>query len=193
MLDNDKLDLALSQISPISIGYTGVRAVRSKYMKEPLSVKGSLIVGGRYNCPNYLLLKMGLPFAGALYIARDIETAMAETGAVSEKSTKVSFRISYKLDNVLDLTDQENLDILHTSYQELTGNWREMNEECQISPTQRLGLAVQRSTNFSASKSRSAKTKIGNIYNIVIFIDEANEATTVKQNGISLKAEIINE
>jgi RES domain-containing protein len=191
VLEDRDLDVALSKISPIAIEGRGARFIRHKFRKEPLSVKGSLKTGGRYNIPDYLLEEMGLPFAGALYVARNIKIAMAETGADSEQSTKVSFRIIYKLDTVLDLTNKKNLNILRTSYQELTGNWRETNEECEIAPTQSLGLAVMRSNQFNAIKYPSAKTSKGNNYNLAIFIDELNEIDTIEQDGIYLKAEII--
>jgi hypothetical protein len=83
------------------------------------------------------------------------------------------------------------LTILRTSYQELTGNWKETNEECEIAPTQMLGLAVMRSNKFNAIKYPSAKTSKGNNYNLAIFIDEVNELDTIDQDGIYLKAEII--
>jgi RES domain-containing protein len=192
VLDDRDLDIALGKISPVAMEDRGVRFVRRKYMNEPLSVKGSLLAGGRYNIPKHLLEEMGLPFTGALYIGRNIKIAMAETGADSEQSTKAIFRIMYKLDAVLDLTSKDNLRLLGTSYQELTGNWRETNdEECEISPTQRLGLGMKRSNRFSAIKCPSAKTQKGNNYNLVIFIDEANEMHEIEQEGIYIKAEII--
>jgi RES domain-containing protein len=192
VLDDCDLDNALARISPIMLEGRGVRYVRLKYQKQPLSVVGSLMYGGRYNIPKYLLEEMGLPFVGALYIGRNIKISMAETNIDSTQSTHVDFRILYKLDTVLDLTNTDNLRLLGTSYQELTGNWRETNEEkCEIAPTQRLGLAVQRSNRFNAIKCPSAKTHIGNNYNLVIFIDEANEMTAINERGIFLQAEII--
>jgi RES domain-containing protein len=191
VLNDSDLDDVLEQIYPMTVEGRGVRYVRVKYAGEPLSVKGSLWAGGRYNVPNSLLEEMGLPFAGALYIARNIKVAMAETNTDSEQSTYASFRILYKLDAVLDLTNRDNLMRLGTSYQELTGNWQETNEENEIAPTQRLGLAVQRSTRFSAIKCPSSKTTISNNYNLVIFIDEANIRQTIDELGISLRAQRI--
>lgn len=197
MLEDRDLDAALGRMSPICIEGIGVRLIRKMFMKEPLSVKGSVIAGGRYNIPGYLQEK-GLPIAGALYVARDIEIAMTELGTDLEQSKKVdpeslykliSFRISYKLDGVLDLTNSSNLSILKTSYQELTGNWREANEEYEIVPTQMLGLAVMRSNQFNVIKCHSAQTSRGNNYNLAIFIAEVNEIDTIDRDGIYLKAE----
>jgi RES domain-containing protein len=158
MLDDYNLDLALSQISPISMEDRAVRCQNIDYKDQPLSVKGSLINGGRFNIPGKLLEEKGLPFNSVLYIARNMEIAMEEVGAKWGSPKHVMFRILYKLDNVLDLTDRDNMSILGTNYQELTGNWRQINEElCEIASTQRLALAVRQSNRFNAIKVRSEK------------------------------------
>jgi RES domain len=192
MLDDYNLDLALNKISPISMEGRAVRCQNIDYKDKPLSVKGSLINGGRFNIPGKLLEEKGLPFESVLYIARNMDIAMKEADAKWGSAKHVMVRILYKLDNVLDLTDRDNLSILGTSYQELTGNWRQINDElCEISSTQRLALAVQRSNSFNAIKVHSEKTMIGENYNLVIFIDEVNELKEINRNGISLKAESI--
>lgn len=191
MLDDRQLDTALSTIVPVTKEGIGTRAIRNKYIKEPLSCKGSLISGGRYNPPKELLQIMNLPLKGALYISSSLDVSLSEVGAKSTSSLAY-FNITYNLSAVLDLTNSENLLTLGTSYQELTGNWRETNDEIkEFSPTQRLGLAIIRSRKFDSIKFHSSKTSIGNNYNLAIFIDEVNKDIIIEEKTIYLKAELV--
>jgi hypothetical protein len=193
MLDDSNLDIALSQISPISMKGRAIRCQSIDYQDKPLSVIGSLIHGGRFNIPAKLLEEKGLPFNSVLYIARNTQIAMEEVGAKWGSPNHVLVRILYELDNVLDLTNRDNMSILGTNYQELTGNWRQINEElCEIASTQRLALAVRQSNRFNAIKVHSEKTMIGENYNLVIFMDEVDKLKETNQNGIFLKAESVN-
>lgn len=65
--------------------------------------------------------------------------------------------IDVSLRRVADLTDQQTLNLLESSRQELTGHWEAENACRRLAPTQQLGLALAE-TEFSGFLSPSAKS-----------------------------------
>lgn len=98
------------------------RIVDHKYSNEPLSAKGSVAAGGRFNIGDNLSNLGFKPFP-ALYLAQDSDTALNEKFGVPEVANGLSaselalrketsftaVRVQVKLDNVFDLTNASNL------------------------------------------------------------------------------------
>ena len=100
------------------------RIVNFQYSDNPLSPKGSLINGGRFNYGSDIDPKTFHPFQ-ALYIAEDEATAYAERFTSSSKNKSTSFKphelalrtegsysvvaVNFDVANILDISNERNL------------------------------------------------------------------------------------
>jgi RES domain-containing protein len=195
MLDGDELEAALQRISPSSIDKLFYRLVRRQFVNEPLSTKGSLIAGGRYNLPSSFVLTneeeiVCVNAFACLYLASNLAVAEAEVHKKWNDSNYFAFEIYCRCDKVLDLTDEDNRKILHTSYQELTGRWSYDNERGNDSPTQKLALFAKNSERFTIIKYPSAQMSRpkSEDYNFAIFTDISDDSKQINSESVYLKA-----
>ena len=65
-----------------------------------------------------------------------------------------------------------------TNLQELTGNWRPLNAQGEIAPTQELGYAAYNIQKIEGLKVPSARSD--SAYNLVIFPDRLSPASFLK-------------
>jgi RES domain-containing protein len=141
----------------------GVRVIGHKYRHDSLGTTGALKFGGRYNIPE------GLPGAfGALYVAGDIETAEIEAGstAASDRWQKSYFLAMYKL-SIADLRQSGHLSKVGITSIEMSCNWKLMNVQETVAPTQELALALHAHTTAQGLIYPSNQNPSG--YNLVIF------------------------
>jgi RES domain-containing protein len=141
----------------------GVRVIGHKYRQDSLGTIGALKAGGRYNIPE------GLPGAfGALYVAGDIETAEIEAGstASSDRWQKSYFLAMYKL-SIADLRQSDHLNKIGITPDELSCNWKLMNIENTVAPTQKLASVFHQHTAAQGLIYPSNRNPQG--YNLVIF------------------------
>jgi RES domain-containing protein len=194
MLGGDDLQEALQRISPSFVDKSFYRIVRRKYRDQPLSIKGSLMTGGRYNIPKYFLVngqrKNCVDGFGSLYLSNTVEIAKAEVGIKKVFSQSV-FEIYCRCDKVLDLTNQDNLRILGTNDQEITGQWGRINDRGEVSPTQQLALYVKQSGKFATIKFPSAKKTKPVDCNLAVLIDVLDKSKRLSSENVHLEAKEI--
>jgi RES domain-containing protein len=194
MLGGDDLQAALQKISPSSVDKSFYRIVRRRYRDQPLSIKGSLRTGGRYNLPQYFIVngqqRNCIDGFGSLYLSRTVEIAEVEVGIKKVFSQSV-FEVRCRCDKVLDLTNQNNLSILGTNDQEITGQWGRMNDRGEGSPTQQLALCVKQSERFTTIKFPSAKKTRSIDYNLVVLINILDSSKQFSSENVYLEAKEI--
>ncbi len=174
MKTGQKLITAVQEIELFDSCGLGVRVISHKYRHDSLGTTGALKVGGRYNIPE------GLPGAfGALYVAGDIETAEIEAGstAAADKWQKSYFLAMYKL-SIADLRQPENLRQLGITPDELSYNWKLMNIEKTVAPTQKLASVFHHHTAAQGLIYPSNKNPQG--YNLVIFPEKTRTGYYLK-------------
>lgn len=161
MVDLERFLWLLHNIKGIPIKKPYYRFMAMKYARSPLNALGSRIVGGRYN------------FIGTfeiLYVAPDPQTSIEETITTPpfRFPPKVMITIEVNLQNVLDLSDLQNLTILGVDAGKLTLPWRKMQDiDRQEAYTQTIGRLVFESKIFEGLLYPSAK--VPGKYNLAIF------------------------
>jgi RES domain-containing protein len=152
----------------------GVRVIGHKYRHDSLGTTGALKFGGRYN------IREGLPSAfGALYVAGDMETAELEAGstAASDRWQKSYFLAMYKL-SIADLRQSDNLRKVGFTTDELSCDWKLMNIEETVAPTQKLALAFHQHTTAQGLIYPSNRNPNG--YNLAIFPEKTRPGYYLK-------------
>ena len=91
---------------------------------------------------------------------------------------------------VLDLANWNVQQALGTNLQELTGNWRLINAQNKLAPTQILGEAAYNLQSIEALKVPSARDP--NTYNLVVFPDRlsANSWLRVYDDSVTINARL---
>lgn len=163
MYEGKKLEQALKSITPVPFTRTMYRNSDIKYLllgSGPLSGEGAKFVDGRFH-----LKSQGIV---CYYASEDMYTSIDETYYQKEQNhpPRIFISLEIQLNNVLDLCYEDNWEVLQTSYQELTGNWK-YPLLTKPAPTQILGKAVYDSQRFEAIHFYTAKG--GNRRNIVVF------------------------
>ena len=103
-----------------------------------------------------------------LYVAEDPFTALAETmaplvlpmlpGSAYTPKPWVELPVHCVMSRVLDMTDASAQAKLESNYQELTGDWKVLQDQGLAAPTQRLGICAFQS-GFQAIRFPSSKLK----------------------------------
>ncbi len=143
------------------------RSMRKKYAKDPLTVVGSLILGGRYNPKGEF---------GALYLSDSSGTSWAEIKR-KDSNARVEdypiFSISIDLHKVLDLTDESVCEALKKRRgTDLIGENR--------TETQAMGKAV-REAGFEGILAPAA---VGGGKTLAVFMDHLAKNSSVVLSGI---------
>jgi RES domain-containing protein len=143
---------------------------------QPLWPKGPTFQGARFTPQGSF---------GSIYLASDAITALLEVEAVFLSSDEsfvprktppwAVFGVDGYLERVLDLTNPEVLERLHTSLSELTGNWlvpqaRFVQGKGLMPPTQLLGKMAFQSGRIHGIRYLSAK-HTGQGVNLIVFSD----------------------
>ncbi len=147
------------------------RVIAERWRASPLSVIGSVRVGGRYNAPNTFPV---------LYCADSQMTAMLEVEALfttadgqlkgAPRDPDLVLSLHCELARVLDLTDACLCRDLGTTYDELVSLSPSrfiLNARGEETPTQSLGAACSFSGRISAMKVPSAANEAGYCLNIL--------------------------
>lgn len=146
---------------------TAYRLTGLKYLATPLSSRGSLTTGGRYN-------KKGL--FSALYLADTPATAVAEVQMlkITDKQLvgvrgppKVLVSVDYSLQTVLDLCSPEVQEAIDTNLQELNEDWLLRQKGGLPIPTQNLGEVIYQVGHIEAMRVPSAR--LPGTSNLVVF------------------------
>jgi RES domain-containing protein len=154
------------------------RVIRPKYMNGPLSTKGSVVTGGRYNPKDDF---------GVLYFAEDLVVGLAEVRMIlqgmpeftrQKPATRLILCVSVTISNVLDLRDEATMETLGTSLQELCGPWEQYDYAGKLAPTQQLGSAVFLVQSFQGILYPSAKDS--SKHNLAVFPDRLGEKDSVE-------------
>ncbi|MCL1465018.1 RES family NAD+ phosphorylase [Argonema galeatum] len=168
MLTGNELVKVLERAPILSIEEVAFRSIQQKYADAPLSAIGSQF-GGRYNPPQTF---------EALYLADSEQTSLLEVRTRVETaagildvqgSPRIMLSINYKLNAILALCDKSIQRNLGTNLQELTGNWRPLNAQCEIAPTQELGTVAYNLQRFEGLKVPSSRNDLA--YNLIVFHD----------------------
>jgi RES domain-containing protein len=152
-------------------GFT-FRVIAERWRDTPLSVIGSVRLGGRYNAPNTFPV---------LYCADSQMTAMLEVEALfttadgrlkgAPRDPDLVLSLRCELARVLDLTDARLYRDLGTTHDELvslTPSRFILNARGDETPTQSLGAACSFSGRISALKVPSAANEAGYCLNILL-------------------------
>ncbi len=184
MLTGNELITALAVLPTPPAQGVAYRSVPERFANTPLSTTGSLVVGGRYNSPQSFTQGFG-----ALYLADTRENArrevriLVETAAglleVQAATPRTEFTIEYKLNSVIDLTEENIQTALGTNLQELTGLWLvTFNAKGNIAPTQALGVAAYNLQSIEALKVPSALVYPNS--NLVVFTDRLSSGSFLR-------------
>ncbi|CAM3231820.1 RES family NAD+ phosphorylase [Filibacter tadaridae] len=165
MYMDNKLEKTLKKIQPIPFTKTMYRNSDIKYLllgDNPLSGEGAKFADGRFHLKSHGI--------SCYYASEDMYTSLDETYPPRDQNhpPRVFISLVIQLGSVLDLCNESNWDILQTSYQELTGNWKNHLNQTPA-PTQLLGKATYDSQRFEAIQFYTAKGEPKR--NIVIFPD----------------------
>lgn len=180
MLSGNELIAALRALSPQPAQGVAFRSVSEKVFNNAKSPLDYLLGGGRYNVPREYKQQWsaGLETFGLIYLADQPETASREVGEIVETRVglirvpgprRIELSVKYELNAVLDLTNIDIQNALGTNLQELTGQWRTMNDQEQIAPTQVCGSAVRSLGSIEAAIVPCAPRPY--FYNLVVFPD----------------------
>lgn len=169
MLPEKHLARALGKITGVPIPGPFSRAVALQYLfpkpaparrvnPQPLWGMGSKLHGGRYTPKNSF---------ETIYVAKDMVTALAEVVAIVTGHSGPPFTLASGpwvvvaihgfLASVLDLTTPATVQLLGSSYQELTGAWRYVPGQTGEPPTHLLGRLCHKSKRFDAICFPSSK------------------------------------
>lgn len=176
MLEYERLGAAVRSIRPVAVNGVYYRLGQLLYLlrdrQGPLSTAGSLLASGRFHHKDHEVK--------ALYLGDSPYTCLLENGVAvaipGEQDTVwrpnkplVLYSVQVDLHAVLDLSRDDVLARLGTSFQEVTGSWRVYNDGREA-PTQLLGRAAYESGCFEGvvypcSRSLSDPTR----YCLVVF------------------------
>lgn len=145
-------------------------------MFNPLSVGHTANNPGRYNPRGLSVLYLAETRELVDYETRRILPAHGRFYSVPGPPV-VTFTYEIVLQNVLELS-KDICNQIHTSYQELTGNWNLHGPG--LAPTQFLGQSVHDFTNYEALKVPSALTTQ---WNLIIFLDRLRRGSYVHSIG----------
>ena len=169
MLEETHLRDILLDIPLESEMYLVHRCVSARYLQSLASTLGTELEDNRYSKQKTLK---------GLYAAYQGATATAEVEDYIKKKAYISdkvklnlsiFTFQLKTENVLDLTSLEILGFLCTNVQEITGNWRMMNEMDGEAPTQMLGRLAYESGRIDAIRYPSRVHHHG--VNVLVFTE----------------------
>ncbi|MBU4257577.1 RES family NAD+ phosphorylase [Patescibacteria group bacterium] len=127
--------------------------------------------GGRYNLKNTFEV---------LYMAPDLETAIAETKKPHnfKLPPKIIITIDVNVQEIVDLEDTQIVKTLDIDTGQLFGPWRvPINTE---SYTQTLGRLIYESKNFEGIRYPSAAPSVKNKYNLAIFPDRLKKGSEIR-------------
>ena len=172
MLPERQLGAVLRKVAPVPIEGPFSRAVALHYLfrkaparpvkPQPLWGLGSKRFGGRYTPKNSF---------ETIYVAMDMVTALKEVQAIISipsgpaltivSAPWVTVAIQGFLSSVLDLTQTANVEVLGSSYQELTGAWLSVPDQTGEAPTHLLGRLCHSSKRFDGILFPSSKNPGG--------------------------------
>jgi RES domain-containing protein len=173
MLPEAELRRKLRNLPPVTVHGPFSRFVAFRHLVSPRTSQplrdpkplwgiGSLEGGGRYNRPRTFEV---------IYLAEDPITALMEVGMVFAPSAGQVVRVQHLpivhvsvggvLLRIADLTLRKNLNLLGTTAQELTGEWRMAQAGGEEAPTQLVGRAIFESGVFDGIRYPSSKNPGG--------------------------------
>jgi len=175
ILADAALQAALAAIPSLPYNHQCVRRIDARHLIKPgaipLWARGSRIDGGRFT---------PIGSKDTLYLAEDQFTALAEAMAPLVLPTLpasayinqpvVELPVRCVISRILDLTDDSNQARLETNYQELTGDWRVLQDRGQEAPTQRSGIQAFQSGRFQAIRFPSSKLRPRGVC-LAVFVD----------------------
>jgi RES domain-containing protein len=169
MLTRDALVVAVQRLPTKPLEGVAFRLILARHAATALSSIGSLRIGGRYNRRGRFEV---------LYLASSPVTALREVEALVETADglcgvkgppRILLSVEYRLQSVVDLTDQSVQGILGTTLDELCAPWRPLNAAGQVAPTQLLGEVIRDDGSIEALRVPSARDPSTD--NLVIFPD----------------------
>ena len=157
---------------------TWYRAVNARFFSTLLGTAHTARVRSRFQSAS--ARRPGFPL---LYLAEDHATALFEVSALlgsplpggavvpNPAAAWVVVPLRLSLSRVIDLTDYAAVQLLETSFQELSGDWQgyALRRPHLRVPTQRLGRALHEQTDVEAFVTFSAKSPLRR--NLVVFPD----------------------
>jgi hypothetical protein len=156
---------------------TWYRAVTPDYFADGLGFVHTVGVASRFNPGPFGRTRFAI-----LYLAEDHPTALAETRATLPTGVPARpvvpnpvggpmtiFPAVVSLGGVVDLCDPDNLDVVGTSVQEMTGDWvsYQVRRMIRPAPTQELGAALFKTPRVEAFLTYSARDPTRR--NLIVF------------------------
>ena len=132
----------LASLKPFTLSGTAFRAVNLRYVETPLSAVGSILAGGRYNPKGAFEV---------LYLAENATTTLLEVQFAASsggrfqaepKDPYIVFSVAFKLQQLVDLHNLENLANLGLASEDLQQPWRLKQARGEPAFTQEVGQTL---------------------------------------------------